>query len=228
MSSLIEATKYLTIKPARIANAAEMAAAQSASGSANLDKYSTIDASRSLETVPVVITLPAHQQLYEPIINVFNRLMFQYNLVMPSAFYFIDPLILVVPDAYNYKYFYVTIKWRVGSTVYRYWLYGQRNTPRKIVNIPEMYAGQLIQPNCVFEVWNTFYIDTPWLGDLELFGPPNDLQFKTSLLRVPETADVRNVAANISTIYDIVDSGLTPPLAQGESFAQPSVAFLDN
>lgn len=226
MSSVTEAAKYLQIKPARQANAQEMQWAQGASGSSNLDKYATIDAARTFQTVPVVITLPAYQQSYGVIPFYPNRLLFQYNVVAPSPFYLFDGAREVAPGPSYKNYFYITVKWRIGDVVHRYFVYGFKGTFAQLISSPENYSGQLIGANCCFEVWSVLSFDS--VQPPELIGLSDNLNLKTSLLRIPSDANGSNVYVGVSKTYDVVGNGFTFPLAQGFTINQPDVAFVSN
>lgn len=226
MSSFNEAVKYLSIRPARVASIQEMENAQNISGSTNSDKYLTIDSARPVQTIPVEITLAAYQQSYDAIPNYANRLLYQYNLTMPSPFYFIDPLILVTPGTDFYKLFYIAIKWRHGHIVTRRFVYGHNIEVQANINSPARYNNELIPVNCCFEVWTTFQTSVdPGARDFGLLVP---LVLRTSLLYIPNTADELNVNEPANTIYDVVNHGVVLPLAQGFTINQPNVAFLDN
>ena len=103
---------------------------------------------------------------------------YQYNYTMPNDFRVINFVSLRL-QTFNLHFCTVCIRYRVGTTVYRYILL---STESSLGRVPApLYNGQLIKANFVIEVWQLLE-DVP-------YGIVNALTLMTSLIRIPTGQD---------------------------------------
>lgn len=213
MASFSETVKYLSISPARKATLAE-------AQTANLpfDKYYSISNSRKIDRINLTIVLPANTVLSSDI-PYWGRLLFQYNISVGQPFYILNRIV----EDKSYKGL-ITVKWRVGSSVYRYNIYGGQELStsifkRNVANFP-WYSSQLVPSNCCFEFWAT----RP--GTEETYGLTSAFRVKTSLLYEPETASLD--AKLVSPDPVVIPSGVSFPITEFPVELDSNVAYLDN
>jgi hypothetical protein len=212
MSDLSSVTKRLRYGLARVVTRTEAAAAQSATGSTNPDKYVTIDPSREIKLINTFITIPAYQFMYTNNAYGGMRLMYQWNVSISHPFYFLkSPIVNTDLDGF------LAIKWRVGTTVYRYFLYGNQFDG----NLP-LYSGQKIGKYCVFEWWDSW-------NDAAPIGLSIPLTFETSLLNTPATPDEQQVLITPELKITFAELWLAAlPWSKTSQLVNSNCAFLSN
>jgi len=210
MSDFPQVVKYLDIVP-------------SSKDTTVTDKYPGIHKTRAIKKIQTIVVLPT---TLLPILGteVTPRMMFQFNVTAPFKFRILE----LGPRQLGYtldnlvRGGVLTVKWRVGTTVYRYAIVGKQY--EHVHHIPltpfEPYAGQLIQKNCVFEFWliDTFAIDT--------YGTVFDIQIFTSLYRNPTTPDEIEVTQSANPALGLNVLGIAIP--ETIPTVQPDIAWLDN
>ena len=171
--------KRLNIVPARQATLTE---AQSAP--VPFDKYYRIQPSRNIQKIESFLILPAYT-VPPSSVNYNGQLMFQYNVTMPAPFYILNGIVEDMSGLLAGGT--LTVKWRVGTTVYRYFIHGfQRFTTNlgELIDVHTFpfYSNQLIPINCVFEFWSMPTLSiTPGLQE--------DFKVRLNYLTDPVTAD---------------------------------------
>lgn len=182
--------KRLNLVPARQATLLE---AQTAP--IPFDKYYTIVPTRDIKKIITYLdlpafTLPANYSKYT------GQLLWQYNIVAPVPFYILNA-ITIFPNIGGT----LTVKWRVGNTVHRYFIFGtQQYTTNagEIVDVQTFpkYINQLIPVNCSFEFWSIPFVvalglQTPYKLMLNLLTDPPDVD--TKRFDIIEAAPILNV-----------------------------------
>lgn len=166
--------KHLDVSRARVATSSEAALA-----SRPFDKYYGLNRARDIKKIHKVFTLEAYS------IDVigggqFQRgeLIFQYNVTVGAPFT-IDKNFRFVSDRGGV----LCVKYRVGTTVYRYALYGNQEDLNLSTDILAFtpYNGQVIASNCCFEFWVS-YLHPQAL----VYGLTDDLKISTSILVNPD------------------------------------------
>lgn len=203
--------KYLDIVKARKTTSAEDDGAKPA-----LSKYHSITKARHIHKLQQQIVLQAHTQLSGNV-NYENRLLFQYNVTMPTPFVITSPA-LFDTDTLGY----LTIKWRVGTDVFRYFLRGNNAlqlAAGETLYAPEAYGNQVIPRNCVFEYW--------FLGSINIqVGLLTDLYLGASRLVNPSDVNQTTSILLTATPIDIATFGVALPEAL--PYNQPDQAWLTN
>jgi hypothetical protein len=207
--------KRLNLVPARQATLAE---AQTAP--VPFDKFYHLIPSRPIEKIRTSLFLPAFT-LQAANIKYNGQMLFQYNVVAPAPFYILNDIIETMALSSSGKF--VTIKWRVGTTVYRYFIWGSQlmSIGGALVNIHAfpLYSNQLVPVNCVFEFWGkTIGFGTQGLN--------SGLEIKLNYLQDPNTPDQTSVSINAAAPYDYVALGNNLPVAL--PIVQPLIAFNSN
>ena len=155
MSDFSSSLKNKKLSPARVLTREEAPSFNYRSGTQNPTKYFDITNSRVVDLVPGYLIL-------SPVVKAYNygrigEMIFQYEVSLPSNFYI-----------FNLEFINVTIgcmrggalfvKYRVGTTVYRYLLKGLQQITgasgilyTRTQNTYAAYNNQVIGRNCVFE-----------------------------------------------------------------------------
>lgn len=177
---------------------------------------------RSIEKLPYYINLPAFESLTVP---KNGRLLFQYNASLPFNFRIIDP----IKQSPFLSKGILTIKYRVGSKVYRYIIWGELQitefpTLGKVINVYdfEAYTNQLIGKNCCFEFWS---IQRVGIAIARPNGIPN-LKLKTSILEDPSNVNQYEKVLNLVVPLEHTDLGSTLPETIPTN--QANLAWLNN
>jgi hypothetical protein len=177
----------------------------------------TLNESRAIKKVQNSLVLSV--KTYNPVfLNNLPRLIFQYDLSIGYNFS------LSLPNLGGYvRGGDLFVKWRVGTTVYRYRLALRSNNVdfrqsllRQFFND---YTGELIPSNCVFEFWVT---STTSL----VVGVALPLHLKLSPLRNPVTADDTGSDIASGNPLEIADLGVALP--EVLPYNQPNIAWLNN
>ncbi len=225
MSDFSTVQKYLRRSVAREITAAEAIIYNTRAGSTNPAKYQTRGVpARDIKLIFETITLPSFSVASAGVSAFVPRLLFQYNITSLHDFA-ITRVINKVALAQGC----LTVKWRVGNTVYRYLIAGKDTVtfvfppPDHEQNVIyfEDYTNQQIPHNFCIEFWSMLYdIGAPLVGLLE------DIEIETSILAEPSTADelTRVIAANVPIEFATMSFNLPVALP----VVQPSVAYLDN
>lgn len=193
MADINDASKYLGITPAGEATDALAGATKIAHRPSALNN----PAARKFGKIQYNITVPAHTKVGPQYsVNVQSFVAFQYNYTASRAFK------LAYNGTNNVKLSNgsMAIKFRIGTTVYRYFIGGNCTTTLlngrenlldpvpgwKMYNA-EVYAGQTIQPNFVIELWSVPRI-------IPFFSPgfvqiTSDIVIGTSLFAYPSSYD---------------------------------------
>jgi hypothetical protein len=220
--------RRINIAPAREATLAE---AQSAP--IPFDKYYRYLPTREIGKLRTYFILSAN------LVSIANylylgRLMFQYNVIAPKPFY-----ILNQPRTNQEFPCVLTVKWRVGTTVHRYFLEGWQQLVQQISFIPPLpphnyhinnttafpiYGNQLIPVNCVFECWSSSFFT---------FGPPNcglkdNYKMEISLRTDPNTPDDIENDIIVSNPIDVLGTQYTTFPIIYPLNAWPQVVYNDN
>lgn len=192
-------------------------------------KRLTINKTRIVEKIPCYINIPKVITA-NSITN--GRLLHQFNATLPSNFRIIEP----IKYAYTNCVGILTVKFRVGSTVYRYAIWGNRQKTGAFINIYNdydwlnvfdvydipQYSGELIGKNCCFEFWAI----EEYTGPIqEVWGHPA-LKLSISLMQEPTVIDDKEVNINLDAPIDQVNLASTFP--EGLPTDQTNIAWLDN
>lgn len=124
-------------------------------------RWQTWSRARSIHKLHGKVTIPAFSlegiQLYYP-----SRLIAQFNYSVPKTFTFVkNPVILKIAG------YLVCLKFRVGTTVYRY----KMNPGQGEYLYAPNYTGQAVLPNFSFEIWSpSLYSIESGTLDLETGG----------------------------------------------------------
>ena len=172
MSDFAQATKYLDITPTTRDLTVNT-------------KPLSLEKARGIRKVFKKFTLESYTE--STFLHVNARLAWQYNVTMPEAFRITNWGDLRGWLSY-FNFGTIAIRYRVGTDVTRYILYQQDAVPFTL-NIP-WYSGELIEPNCVVEVWDAN------LSVGGLIGLYRDTTFITNLAENPEDAD------DTGTVYE--------------------------
>lgn len=169
---------------------------------------------RDIKWISTCIVLPVFSQDFSATSRVF-RLMFQYNVAFTSNFYILNSgdLDFVIKT----RNCFITVKWRVGTTVFRYML-----TPTNVYFNPvkiEQYTNKLIGANCVFEVWSARNSAFP-------SGITQPLKIKTSLLSIPNTPDDLELDFNANPPLQLATIGVNLP--EILPYNQPDIVWNNN
>lgn len=211
--------KRLNILPARQATLAE---AQSAP--IPFDKYYTLQPARDIKKIVTYLDLPAFECPAADFKYV-GQLLFQYNVVVPAPFYIVNPIV-----ESGHVGGTLTVKWRVGNLVHRYFIAGYQRKA-VIVNPPPyttelrdfqtfpFYTTQLIPVNCVFEFWGmpTFALNP---------GLPDGYNIAMSFLNDPQDPDQTRIDIQLAAPLLNIAIGNNLPVAL--PVAQPLIAFNSN
>lgn len=220
MSTFAEVVKYLRRSKSRKATDADL---QTSGTLTNPLKYNgTLTKSRPIQRIPVCIVLPAFSYTIDNIPELIGGLLFQYNFTNPGGSFYITKV-----DPVTAPQGFLTVKWRVGSTVHRYKL-----TPGLFISAhpnggkmsfePEDYSNQKVPANCVFEWWLNILP-----GYSEPIGLENAFRVTTGLLALPTTPDELSVDLPITqTVLGRPDLGT--PLPANLPFDNTNIAWLDN
>jgi len=188
--------------------------------STEVTKPLSLDKSRAIKKVQDTLLLSPYD--VGPVFFSYPRLMFQYNVTVGYPFTF-----RVNPNTFTaIRGGTLFIKWRVGSTVYRYRISDTivTRTPnttsrwRKLKQFYVYYEGQVIPSNCVFEFW---YSLTSLVVGIQSPG----VELTLSKLRNPVTPD------DIGTQYPqvkltIADLGVALP--ETLPYTQDNQVWLNN
>lgn len=213
MASFSETVKYSSISPARKATLAE-------AQNANLpfDKYYSISNSRKIDRINLTIALPAYTRALTSG-DYWGRLLSQYNITVGESFYILNR---IVQDS-NLKGL-LTVKWRVGSTVHRYGIQGNKQIVSRLIpeNVANFawYSNQLVPSKCSFEYW-IIRSEVSFL-----YGLASTFNIKTSLLYEPESASV--TAELVSPDPVVVPTDVDLPITEFPVALDSNVAYLDN
>lgn len=119
-------------------------------------KESSIIKVRNISKLKTFINVPAVDYIFDDLIDMYGRLMHQFNVSMPYNFRILNPVVYG-DNVRSYGVF--TVKYRVGTTVKRYVLWGITQEinddligKKTYLDFP-IYNGELIGKNCCFEFW---------------------------------------------------------------------------
>lgn len=178
----------------------------------------TLVRGRVIKKLQDTLTLPAHTYNIGQVFGYpVPRLLFQYNVTVGYEF-----SLTYIAGAYT-KFGQLYVKWREGTTVFRYRLNVDDPlivSPDRLAQQNVLYTNQRIKSNCVFEFWLTSTTPTAPMG---LTSP---LILKLSRLRNPVTADDLGSNANAAEALEIADLGVAIP--EDLPYNQANIAWLDN
>lgn len=175
-------TKYLTLGRARVATAAEAAAAHRP-----FDKYYSIEQSRDIRLLPGSFIIPAHLEGFG--LTEVAWIVYQYNYSVSNDFRITQLL------SSPFENCIVCVRYREGEVATRYVIGGFNNEPDAYVPA-EQYTNQVIKRNFVIEVWKRPLI-------VAAANITSDVTVLTSRLIVPS-----NVEQEESILLDGGDEGL--------------------
>lgn len=227
MSDFIEVVKYLDTLPVRVATYQEALDAN-----IPFDKFYTKVKTRPIKKLFWWISLEANQIFGETIPG---RLIFQYNLTLPKPFYILG---VTLPYGFNSPYVMQcvgTVKWRVGTTVYRYCIFNSKikeasyivgHTPNfSYINTFPDYTNQQIPANAVIELWSSF-ADLTAQPHARNPGFDQPVLIQTSLMSNPITANDIAVILDSGVALNYADIGVNLPEAL--PYNQPTIVWNDN
>lgn len=180
-----------------------------------------LDRARKIKKLQDTLTIPTHTYTYAQVAaNYVPRLLFQFNVSVgyPFSFTFESTLF---GGGYSVAGS-LFVKWRVGTTVHRYRLLVGGSVTNLLAHFNNVYAGERIPSNCVFEFWLVapHPILTPSVG---LIRP---LPLTLSRLRNPVTADDLGSNTGLGAPLEIADLGSNLPFAMPHS--QENIVWLNN
>ena len=185
-------------------------------------KQSSIYKVRAISKIPYYVHLTAFESALAP---KNGRLLFQFNCSLPANFRIIEP----IRQSVNLSKGILTVKFRVGSIVYRYVIWGDEQKSQSalggdildIYDFP-IYTNELIGKNCCFEYWSIQRVG------VSVVRPNGILDFKlhTSLSFDPSTVEQTEVILEAGNPIEPVTLGSTFPEALPTS--QETIAWLDN
>lgn len=193
----------------------------------------SITAVRAIRPIQSTLTIPEHLVTVAPTTiaeaaATGRRLLFQFNCSAVHEFTLTN-----VPNRDNYGRLssgYLVIRWRVGSTVYRYLLQKTVTLPgKRVINYWggeidgfQSYTGQVIKSNFCLEYYSMFVRN----GTIESRGINSAMSFQTSIINAPTMADPEVFSAATPIVYDQADLAATPLYEFPQS--QTNIAWLDN
>jgi hypothetical protein len=188
------------------------------------DKYYRNIKVRRIEKIPKTITLKKFTYSQLLVQGATNSLVFQYNLTFDNDFYILN----LAEEVFNIGGC-LTVKYRVGTTVYRYFLYGSMWTSNKAfndslfqVNFFPAYNQQLIKKNCVFEFWMAFDLNlTP-----AFIGLQEDFIIKTNKYVNPGDINQTLINVDCSNVFTKEQFGVAVP--EVIPYNQNTQVWLDN
>lgn len=218
MSDFAEIQRRLLLRKSRKATAQDL---QTSAGLQNPLKYESYNGpARDIKLIPVYLVLPAFSYTFADIPELIPGLLFQYNFTAPFDFYILNKHITNAPQGF------LTVKWRVGNTCYRYKLTpglftGNITGNGKIKHPFRDYENQKVKKNCVFE-W--------WLNNLPGFSEPigmiESFPLLTSELAVPDSPD--QISVEIPVGAPVTRQDMVLPLPHTLPFDNTINAWLDN
>jgi hypothetical protein len=222
--------RRINIAPAREATLAE---AQNAP--IPFDKYYRILPTREIRKLNTFFILSANMVPQATYLYL-GRLMFQYNVIAPKPFY-----ILKEPRTDEFFPCVLTVKWRVGTQVFRYFLDGEQqyihittpsqpgpppfiDTIRNTTAFP-IYNNQRIPINCVFECWSSSFNT---FSSQPACGIPSDYKMEISMTTDPATSDDIENDIVVSNPIDVLGTQFTTFPVVYPLNAWPLVVFNSN
>lgn len=220
--------RRINISPAREATLAE---AQSAP--IPFDKYYRYRPTREIGKLKTFFILTANTIDFATA-EYFGRLMFQYNVIAPKPFY-----ILNLPRTNKSFSCVLTVKWRVGTTVHRYFIEGWQQYVHTVFPVPPLppynddvhnitafpiYGNQLVPVNCVFECWCAPYQS---FGPL-IHGLHDNYKLEISTRIDPATPDDIENDILVSSPIDVIGTQHTVFPIVYPLNAWPDVVYDDN
>lgn len=183
-------------------------------------KESSIVKVRKIQKINYYINLPAFESLEVP---KNGRLLFQFNLSLPSNFRLLDGVKL----SNSLSKGVLTIKYRTDSEVFRYVIWG--DLQRTIIDgetvdvydYPD-YKGEIIGKNCCFEYWS---VQRTGIAVVRPNGIPS-LKLKTSILTDPSDVNQIEIVKNADNSLQIIDLGSAFP--EDIPTLQSNLAWLNN
>jgi len=145
---------------------------------------------------------------YDCSFNQVSQVIVQYNYSANRNFYI--AILPIKPDGCNYV---PCIKFRVGTTVYRYKLW---DDPDLVLENVELYNNQKIGKNFCIEIWN--------LKDKIEVSQNVSIAFKLSLLEERESV-YSDSTVNVGNLYVVEPSEFVMPLAASQPSNNPSFFF---
>lgn len=220
MSDFTTALKYLDYQKSRVATLDEASHTP-----LPFDKYYGLVKARDIKKIFSFITLPRTVFPYPS--GGLHKLMGQFNVTLPGDFYILNAN--TTPVSENVMDCYVTVKWRVGTTVYRYVLSISNRAYAPWTNYvygTPFYTNQRIGAECCFEIWRDSIFSPKFVGATE-FGIQEEIALMTSFFRNPATPEELSVeldqADNFKTVDDI---GFTMPAPM--DIDQPTIIWNNN
>lgn len=224
MSDFSQVVKYLDIVKSRKITSAE---ADEFDGKASpLSKYQHVLKTRPIKKLQVSFSLLAHTVPFSSVAFI-GQLMFQYNFTFNGKLFITS----VLNNSALIRGGCLTVKYRVGSTVYRYALCGSQEYIIRlmgplthtinVMNFP-LYDGQVIEKNCVFEFWANF--DSALAYDP--IGVVGDLLIESSRLVNPATPD--EIDRTYGSVAAIDRAAFAVALPAALPYAQATQVWLDN
>lgn len=215
MSDLNSVTKRLTYSKCREATAAE-----ATNASPKFLKYYGRKKCRTIEKIPSTIRIAAFvigPPAYSPGMD-YGLPFLQYNYSFGESFF------VAKVSAPNLSNCFVTIKYRIGTTVYRYLIIGTQyeiNAPAVQQHAFPTYNNERIPSNFCLEFW----VRT---GDGLAIGFNTDIIITTSKLNVPATGDVITYEVPCVAAYLPPSMALAIPFTPAQTVDNSNVAFLTN
>lgn len=220
--SISRATKYLDITKV------------SKDTSSVTEKYRQKTKVRHIKKIQTVISLIRNTTYMDSFPYYKGRMMYQYNVALSRNFSivgyrfgddivtaenFAEPL---MPWVYNGV---LTAKYRVGSAVYRYALFGRQKNRETLQNHTDFtpYYNQTIGANCCFEFWLTeTRLDNP---TFDIYGNL-EMEILASLHRNPVNAEELEDTVSGGPEFDVDALGVTLP--ETVPTVQPTIVWNDN
>lgn len=200
----------------------------------------SITAVRAIRPIQSTLTIPAHIYTYTPpdaaaSLATTRRLVFQYNCTASEDF-----TLTRIPDVRNYaagpsypskiKDGYLVIRYRVGTTCYRYLLHkAVTGFPGQIddywggqIDGFTSYTGQIIKKYFCLEFYST-KMNPLAPGTCGVFS---EINYEASPINMPTTADPETFSLATLSLQELDD--LTIALPESFPQSQLNIAWLDN
>jgi hypothetical protein len=166
-----------------------------------LKKYQSIVPTRAIQKIPTYIKLISPGLIIGGFFTSLlpQALYIQWNISVGSNWYVEPPFFL---DGANFRIGFLTVKYRINTTVYRYVIGGyNQGIPTNL----SLYNNQELPSNVCFEWWTAS-------GEVPDTGIVNDFLVKTSLVQNPTTGDDTERILVASGPYLRADFGFNLPV----------------